>query len=560
MAAMLLLAVQSGAPGAASAAVLGAAGVTQPWLGLGTDVRDAALGGAVGTLAQGNGALQDNPAGLDSLLEPELSLAHNEWNTDLGIREESLAYGRRFWNGAAAGSFRYFSYGSFDNRDASGASLGSSNDDAYAGTLGYGQSVWSDDFKLGAALSGSQEVLSGQATNLYALSLGMLYQGPWGFRAAAATLNQKLSGTSADPGPGANRLALGWANRGHSLQFDADWLQPVEGDGTFSVGGEWILAGDYSLRAGWRFAQGEGSELEAGPSLGAGLQLGAFRIDYAFVPYGVLGNTQQIGATFFLNSGFFGGNIVIDAAGSSQEAQSFYSDGMAAYKAGDWGEAKVSLQHALKLKPDLPQGAEARRTIQEADQRIAQIMVDIRAEATTQALAGAKPRPGSPETAAIYTLFAKKQAEASLDFKQGNLSAAKEKLEEIFQFDPGQRDAQALKRQVDEALNEKVAALTRQGADALAGGDLAGAVASYRQVLKLNADDKEIRDILIKLSPKVVQEVRRLHLLGVDAYVNDDLDRAISVWQQALDLDPADPNNIRRDIDRAKKIRALRAN
>ncbi|HXB98453.1 MAG TPA: hypothetical protein VNZ54_10405, partial [bacterium] len=124
------------AAGQAQTTVFGGAGVMQPWLGLGNDVRSAALGGAVGAITGGDAALQDNPAGLDAMVDPELTLAHNEWDTDLGLREEYLAYGARYADGALAGSFRYLSLGNFDNRDANGAPLDASNDNAFAGALG----------------------------------------------------------------------------------------------------------------------------------------------------------------------------------------------------------------------------------------------------------------------------------------------------------------------------------------------------------------------------------------------------------------------------------------
>ena len=189
-------------------------------------------------------------AGLDSMVDPELTLAHNEWDTDLGLREEYLAYGRRYGDGAVAGSFRYLSLGTFDNRDVNGAPLDSTNDGAFAGTLGFGETVWSDDFHLGGALTASQETLSGQSSNLYTGSLGGIYELAWGFRAAAAALDLKISSDSADAGPGSTRLGLGWMNRDRSLQLDADWTRPQLGDSTLRVGGEWTVGERNGLEVG----------------------------------------------------------------------------------------------------------------------------------------------------------------------------------------------------------------------------------------------------------------------------------------------------------------------
>lgn len=544
---MSLIAV-AGVARAADTTVFGAAGVTQSWLGLETDIRDLGLGGAVGTLVSGNAALEDNPAGLDFMVDPEISVADNEWSPDLGLREDSLSYGSRAGDGAFAASFRYFNYGTFDNRDANGAPLGATVDDAYAGTLGYGQSFWDDALSLGAALTSSQEVISDYSTSLYLLSLGANYAGPLGLRLAAAALNEKLSGNTPYAGPASTRLSLGWMSRNRSLQLDADWQRPQAGDGTISVGGEWTLAGNYSIRAGWRFAQGEGSVLDAGPSVGAGLRFGDLRFDYAFVPYGPIGNTQQIGATLYLGSAFFGkGDIIIEAAGNSAEAIAFYEQGMAAFKGGDWAEAKVRLQDAVKLRPEFGDQSDVKQTLADADKRLSEEKATI---------AAAKAKGSNNAEARAY--LSRKLLEAKAAYAKGDLVEAMEKLKELFEFDSSLQEGVSLQRRIEQDIAAKVDKFKNAAVTALQDGDLVSAVVNYRGALKLAPGDKDIRDSLVKLSPKVETEVRRLHREGIDAYINNDLDRAITLWQQALDLDPSDPRNIKRDMDKAKKMKALR--
>jgi len=528
------------AAGQAQTTVFGGAGVMQPWLGLGNDVRSAALGGAVGAITGGDAALQDNPAGLDAMVDPELTLAHNEWDTDLGLREEYLAYGARYADGALAGSFRYLSLGNFDNRDANGAPLDASNDNAFAGALGFGETVWNDAFHLGGALTASQETLSGQASNLYTGSLGAIYDLPWGFRAAAAGLDLKISSDSAEAGPGSTRVGLGWMNRDHSVQLDADWTRPQLGDSTLRLGGEWTLDGSYSLRAGYRFAQGEGSSPDAGPSFGAGLRLGQdLRVDYAYVPYGVLTNTQQVGVTLYLGAGFFGGGaIVIDAAGDSAQAQADYLEALKAFQGQDWAEAKVDMEHALKHADGFPWVQDAKLKLAEAAKHIS----DAKAQGNN---------------GDFKAFSAKKLREAQALFKGGDLLGTLKVLEEIFSYVPNLKDAVELKRMVEASVAQKVASLKNDAVNALQSGDLVTGVKKYRAVLKLEEDDGEARSNLIKLAPRVNQEITRLHHEGIDAYVVDDYNKAIQLWQAALDLDPSDPQNVGHDLGRAKKLKEL---
>ena len=525
----------------AQTTVFGAASVTQSWLAVGNDARTQALGGAVGVITEGNAALRDNPANLEGMLDPQLSLAHNEWDTDLGLREEYLAFGRRLGDGAGAASFRYFSFGSFENRDANGALLDSTNDNAFAGSLGYALAPWGDSLSLGGALTGSQEVLSAKSSTLFTGSLGLTYFAPHGLRAALAVLDGKLSGDSADQGPGGTRVSLGWVSQGKALQLDTDWTRPQLGDGTLRLGAEWTLAGNYSLRGGWRFSQGEGSALDAGPSFGGGIRLGDLRLDYAYVPYGTLSSTQQISATLYLGGGLFGGgNIIIEASGNSAEAQGMYNDGMAAFKDGDWAKAKVMLELALKKRPDLAQADQARQTAAEADRHIA----------------ADRTKGNSGE---MKGLFAKKLHEAQDSFQKGELVATRTKLDEIFSIDPNLKEAVDLKRRLESTLEQKVAGLKNDAQNALQDGDLHTAVVRYWAVLKLQDDDAEARGRLIKLSPRIAEEVKRLHHEGIDAYVAGEMDRAIALWQQALDMDPADPRDIKRDLSKAKKMKELRA-
>ena len=106
-----------------------------------------------------------------------LGLAHNEWSTSLGIRQEFLTYGQGLGNDSGlAASANYFSLGQLDERADSGALLGSSNASVLAGNLGYGFSMLRGHaLKLGVAAEYGMQDLYGSSQSELDGSLGMLY-------------------------------------------------------------------------------------------------------------------------------------------------------------------------------------------------------------------------------------------------------------------------------------------------------------------------------------------------------------------------------------------------
>jgi hypothetical protein len=86
---------------------------------------------------------------------------------------------------------------------------------------------------------------------------------------------------------------------GAVLVLEAD--KPIDNHPSFVLGAEYPLVAKLALRTGYRYRH-TGNELGAwsGFSAGAGLMLGRFSFDYAFSPFGELGNSHR----FSLNARF----------------------------------------------------------------------------------------------------------------------------------------------------------------------------------------------------------------------------------------------------------------
>jgi hypothetical protein len=88
------------------------------------------------------------------------------------------------------------------------------------------------------------------------------------------------------------RLGVAWQPR-TQYTFAADLVQVRGGAMATRVGGEWRATEAVALRLGWNGQNDAGY----GVTVGAGITWKNLRLDYAFVPYGALGDAHRIGAT-----------------------------------------------------------------------------------------------------------------------------------------------------------------------------------------------------------------------------------------------------------------------
>ena len=524
--------------GQATANVSDLATEVQPWLTLSVDPRSAAMGGAVVASSGDVQALHNNPAGLNILDDPEIAFTHNELDTSLGLRQEYLSFGRPWAGGGIAISLSDFSYGSFDNRDSSGASLGASTDQAYAGALGYGTGFLANRLSLGLCLEASQEALGSSISTLYDASLGAMFE-----ILPSLSLGAQMShlGLFAQGGAAPTALDLGvsWSAFSRNLTLAGDWTKPNLGTAAEAIGAEWKILDAYCLRAGWRFNSGDPQAMDQGFSAGAGAKFGPLMINYAYVPYGNLSSSQRVSIILDLSEGLFGGNIIIEGSGVTQNAEVEYAEGKAAYGKGDWYVAKVSLNRSLKILPQSQHSDEIKRTLLDIEKK-------IQADRSRGVSEEQKKK------------IASKLSQARSFSEAGELSKARSEVEAVLEFDSEIKEAVALRIEIDSKSKIRIAGLVQEAIDALSTGDLQLAVMKYREILKVDDADPTAMSSLRKLAPRIREEVKNLHRRGIDLYVNSDIQGAIAVWSKALELDPTDPNFIRRDIDKAKKLIELR--
>ncbi|MCX5794183.1 MAG: PorV/PorQ family protein [Elusimicrobia bacterium] len=287
------------APSAFSAGSVGTTGAA--FLKLVRSARDSALGGAAAAGAQGAEALFTNPAGLASLLPEspsELSLSYDNLleSSYLG----SAAWGRPVGRSGALGAdLVYFSQSAQTAYNGRGDAVGSFRPYDLAVALAYARRF--DGFALGGGLKlirSSLDDVSGTSAALdfgaQARSICLVGDRPVDVGAHVSNLGPpiKVGGTSA-PLPLAFAGGVLW-HLSTFVDSSLDVHVPSDQDPYVSLGVEATYRFDQgkhsaALRLG--YDQNHIRELDgaAGLTAGGGLDLGGFRVDYAWVPYGDLG-------------------------------------------------------------------------------------------------------------------------------------------------------------------------------------------------------------------------------------------------------------------------------
>jgi hypothetical protein len=269
----------------------------------GGSARAAAMGSAFVAVADDSSAILWNPAGLGELRQGQIGLYHNSWlvNTD----QESLAAGLPMGDlGGIGAMVSYMDYGTFPGRDAVGNITPDYTVDRMGFMLGWGKE-WTPGFSTGLALQGGVQSALGYSYSVWSGDVGLLYQFDphMRFGAALVDFGGDLSG---DWAAAALRFGVSYDPKWvgpHRLLVDFDGTVEFQGVNRVGVGAEYSYQSKYFLRAGYEFH--EQDDLIPGLqdlTAGAGIRFDDLELDYAYLPYGELGTSQQISLSYFFPS------------------------------------------------------------------------------------------------------------------------------------------------------------------------------------------------------------------------------------------------------------------
>lgn len=265
------------------------------FLKLGVGAEAIAMGESHAAAADDVYATYWNPAGLSKIQQGQLGFMHNEWFA--GIRHEYLAYAQPVGESSAiAVSASYLSYGTLERRDDQGSSLGTFRPYDLSAAASFAASL-SEQIALGVNGKWVQEQIDEQSAQALAFDLGAVYS----MANAPVTLglNAQHLGTKVKYDEESFllpfNLKAGASYHADSVEFVADVNRPSDDNVSAGFGASLLVADMFHLRSGYRYRFG-GNPLGglSGLSLGLGLSVEGYRLDYAFASLGKLGPVHRI--------------------------------------------------------------------------------------------------------------------------------------------------------------------------------------------------------------------------------------------------------------------------
>lgn len=258
--------------------------------------RAVSMGRTMTAIPDGVGAAYGNPAGLLKIHDKELAMTYNTWLADM--KYSHIAYGLPMSDKTAiAFSGSLLDYGKIEGRDYSGYQTGTIRgyDQMLAFTLAYRRT---QKLGIGMTMKAMREKLDDNKAKAVGFDFGMIQQtGIPGlyFGATVQNLGSRVTFIKqADPLPFTYRIGAAWHLYEWRLQLGLDVLKRRDSFVEYNAGLEYRPIKFLALRGGYSTE----NDLDDGITAGFGIDFSALHFDYAYVPYGDLGNTHRMTLTF----------------------------------------------------------------------------------------------------------------------------------------------------------------------------------------------------------------------------------------------------------------------
>lgn len=291
---------------ACAANVYAAGGSTAGFLLDPVGARPAAMGGSYTAVGGDGYAMHYNPAGISNSAR-EVAFQHRE--NFLDIRQEYISYTHPLGDGHGVSlSANYFDLGDFErtvitnvanpNLPGSVSNAGDFSAGNLAVSLGYARPFFRNDaLSVGVTAKYIRQEIDVFTDATYAVDAGALYRFPT--LPVSAGISVLNIGPDLRTGFRDERLPrtfrAGAAYTGHDrfiLSFDA--VKTVGDDWEFMAGVDVRPIKMLSVRAGYTSGRDEGSRFQAG----FGIEADRFGFDYAYVPFGSLGESHQFSLSY----------------------------------------------------------------------------------------------------------------------------------------------------------------------------------------------------------------------------------------------------------------------
>jgi len=264
------------------------------FLRIGIGARQISMGETSCAVAGDVNTIFWNPAGLSQIKEPGISFSHNQWFAD--ISEQSIIgnYPTKLGNFGVGILYLHMDEFTGYDIDSEGEPVRIPNFTAYdvAGIFSYSRSFW--NVPTGFNLKIFQEKLEDKKVNGIAMDAGFLCKTPIDNLSMGLSIQNIGKGVKfidkTSSLPLNVKYGIAYQLLKDTLLLVADINKPVDNELEGSFGVEYDLGKILALRAGYN----TGNDFDSGIAAGVGLVIADWIVDYAYVPYGKLGNTQRI--------------------------------------------------------------------------------------------------------------------------------------------------------------------------------------------------------------------------------------------------------------------------
>ena len=270
--------------------------VAAVFLRLGVGARAIGMGNTFTAIADGINATYGNPAGVINLRVPEANLMHNKWLADISYGYAGYAQPLTD-KSALAASMIYVDYGSIEGRDISGYRISDPTAKDRAFAITYGRKL-NDKVITGMNVKYISEKYERESASGFTMDLGLLYTPRiekvlFGLSVQNIGKSIKFVTDKFKP-PLTCRFGISHKFYQDKLVAGIDFVKARDTNLDLSTGIEWKFNNTVAVRSGYTTE----SDIGNGFSAGIGFYLSRFVIDYAFSPFGELGDTHRFSLTY----------------------------------------------------------------------------------------------------------------------------------------------------------------------------------------------------------------------------------------------------------------------
>lgn len=272
------------------------------FLQLGVGARPTAMGEAFVGVADDVHSINWNPAGLSQIDNRQATFMHNQYLVDTAYEYAAYAQPISLDNpslGVVGIGIAYLNYGEMAHLSASGEDLGTFTASDLGITLSYGAPLpveMPGKISAGANVKILSSKIEEESASGFALDLACLYKTP--VEGLDAGLSIQNIGTTykfieeADPLPLTIKLGAGYRLLEDSLLLAMDVNMPNDSEVNVGIGVEYKPINMLAVRVGYNSSSSNVTDLSCG--LGFIWEQYGIGIDYAWVPYGDLGQSHRI--------------------------------------------------------------------------------------------------------------------------------------------------------------------------------------------------------------------------------------------------------------------------